>query len=100
MELTTMILAPLAIARLTRFVNSDALLDTPRAALITWLTNRYGDDSKLAYLIVCPWCASVYTGAATAGAWWMWGDTRWLAAVMIALTGSYVAGWLASREGE
>lgn|SRR5687768_1812675 len=100
MDVLTMVLAPLVVVRLTRFINSDVLFDGPRSKVVTWLTDRYGDDSKLAYLILCPWCASVYVGAVVGAAWWAWGDTRWMAAVMIALVGSYLAGFLATREGE
>ncbi len=56
-----------------------------------------GVRPKLAYLIVCDWCASMYVGAAVAGAWWAWGDTMWLMMVYAGLSASYATGFLASK---
>ena len=96
MELIPIAVAALAVARLTRLVTSDRITEAPR----NWALARLPDGPLLAYLVVCDWCVSVYTGAAVAaaGAWagaWSWG---W--APPVALAFSYVAGWLASKEGE
>lgn len=99
----------LATARLTRLVTTDVLLDPPRnwitrqllvykdSKLRPPLTRTSGFRYQLAYLIVCDWCASMYVGAAVAGAWWAWGDTMWLMMVYAALSASYVTGFLASK---
>lgn len=104
MSAVTLLLIALATARLTRLVTTDVLTEWPRQPMIrwlvehparwTWLSRFYG---KLAYLIVCDWCASVYVGAALTGAWWAWGDTLWLTMVYTALSASYATGFLASK---
>lgn len=96
MNLILFAVAALAVARLTRLVTTDRITEAPR----NWALARLPDGHLLAYLVVCNWCVSVYTGAAVAaaGAWagaWSWG---W--APPVALAFSYVAGWLASKEGE
>lgn len=94
--LVLMVVMALATARVTRLVTRDRILDAPRRVVLRALP----DDSLLAYLMVCDWCVSVYTGAlaAVGGAWAGWWD--WWAAPAFALAFSYVTGWLASREGE
>lgn len=96
MEPITLVVAALATARLTRLVTTDRITQAPRHALL----RRMSSDGLGAYLVVCDWCVSVYTGGAVAaaGAWaglWSW----WWAAPL-ALAYSYVAGFLASRESE
>lgn len=96
----TLILAALATVRITRLVTSDRLTERPRLWLLTQVIRRRGEDALLAYLITCTWCVSVYTGAAVAGAWYLWGDHRIFTACVAALAFSYVTGWLTSRESE
>lgn len=105
MNVAMLALIVLATARLTRLVTTDVLLDAPRTAFLRWRIDRTAKRSgkhpdeggKLAYLIVCDWCASVYIGAAVSGAWWAWGETIWYTAVLAALSASYAAGFLASK---
>lgn len=94
--MTALVLAALAVARLTRMVTTDRLFLGPRM----WLIKRLDRESLLAYLIVCDWCVSVYAGLAMGGAWYLWGDTRAFLGITGALAFSYVAGWLAERTGE
>jgi len=86
----------LATARVTRLITRDRILAVPRRAALRALP----DDHLIAYLIVCDWCVSVYTGtlAAAGGAWAGWWP--WAAVPAVALAFSYVTGFLASREGE
>lgn len=88
------VLTVLAIARVTRFVTDDRVFNRPRGAVARWLDVRGWDE--MAYLIFCPWCMSVYVGAAAAGAWYAWGETMPFMAVTLALAASYVTGFLAS----
>jgi hypothetical protein len=90
------ILTLLAVARATRLITSDRLTEAPRNRVLQWLTDR-NPDSLLAYLIVCDWCASVYVGAAAAGAYAAWGETMPFMVVVLALSASYVTGFLASK---
>lgn len=96
MEPITLLVAALATARLTRLVTTDRITQAPRR----WALHKLPAESLGAYLLVCDWCVSVYVGAAVAGAGalagaWPW---TWMAPVTLAL--SYVAGWLAGKEGE
>jgi hypothetical protein len=88
-----MILTLLATARLTRLVTADRLTERYRIAII----GKVKEGGLLAYLLVCDWCASVYIGALLAGAWAMWGSSLPYQAAVIALSGSYVAGFLNSK---
>lgn len=96
MDTLTAVLCALATARLTKLITTDRILLAPRA----WLVRRLPEHHLLAYLIVCDWCVSVYTGAAVAGAWWAWGGSTPFTAGAAALAFSYAAGFLASRESE
>lgn len=93
----TIVLTVLAIARVTRLVTSDYLTERPRHYLVRKLL-RGKQETMSAYLLLCPWCMSVYVGAAGAGAWYVWGATMWYQAVVLALAASHVTGVLASRE--
>lgn len=94
MQTLTLVLTVLAVARVTRLINSDRITQAPRDAVV----RRLDPDGLTAYLIFCPWCVSVYTGAAGAAAWWAWGDTRIFTAAVLALAASHVAGMLAGLE--
>jgi len=98
MDILTLLLVPLATARLARLITADFLTEDIREWAEARLTAK--GWLRLAYLITCAWCASMYVGAVLAAAWWAWGDTRWFAAALLAPAGSYVAGFLASKEGE
>lgn len=119
----------LAVARVTRLINEDVLLDGPRERLVSWAwARRYGRtetfaraedgtplgrmpywqvarrldaaEPKLAYLITCPWCASIYVGAVAAPlAYWL-GSSPWLFVPALALAFSYVTGFMAAQQGE
>lgn len=96
MDAITLLLAALTTARITRLITSDRITEAPRTRLL----RRLDPEGLAAYLIVCDWCASFYVGlgvaAAGAGAG-LWG---WWWTLPLGLSFSYVAGWLASREGE
>lgn len=95
-----LLLAALATARLTRLITSDRLTERARLWVMTRVIMWRGEESLLAYLITCPWCVSVYTGAAMAGGWYAWGGQRIFTAATAALAFSYVTGWLTARESE
>lgn len=94
MDTVTLLLLLLATARLTRLVTTDRITQAPRH----WIIGKLPEESLAAYLIVCDWCVSVYTGAVMAGTWWAWGAHTWYTAVLAALAASYAAGFLAQRE--
>jgi divalent metal cation (Fe/Co/Zn/Cd) transporter len=78
-----------ATARVTRLATTDAIFETPRSAIERRL------PEKLAYLIRCDWCASVWAGFAVFLFGWYAPDTMVLI-VSGALTASLVTGWLHS----
>lgn len=96
MDLLAFLVGALTTARITRLVTQDKITERPRNALLL----RLDENGLMAYLVQCSWCASFYVGAgvaaggAWAGAWTWW----WSGA--LALSFSYVAGILASWEGE
>lgn len=99
----SLVLMTLAVARVTRLITTDVLFDGTRMRLAQWLISpgraRVTRD-KLAYLLTCSWCASVYVGVAGAGAWYAWGETMPFMVITAALAASYVTGFLASlKEG-
>lgn len=119
----------LAVARVTRLVTADVLLNNPRERVIAWAwQRRYGAnlvsartedgtslgqmpmwqavkahgglEPKLAYLISCPWCASIYVSAVAAPLWYWLGTSPWLLVPAAALAFSYITGFLAQHHGE
>lgn len=96
MDLDTLVIAALAVARLTRLVTTDRITERPR----NWVLQRLKAESLTAYLIVCDWCASFYVGLGVAAVGGLAGLWTWAWTVPLGLAFSYVAGWLASKEGE
>lgn len=82
-----------ATARITRFLNSDVLAAPLRIAV----NRRWGEDSYPATLIECPWCASIWVGAAVVPLAWWFGDTTWFALPAAWLTVSWVYGLVATN---
>lgn len=54
------LLLTLSAYRLTRLVTTDSLTEELRSSI----NDRFGADSKLAVLISCPWCSSVFIASA------------------------------------
>ena len=75
-----------ATARLTRVVTADYITRGPRE----WVIRRAGEESKLAYLITCDWCASIYVALVVAGL--MQIDHPAVTVIAAALTASHVTG--------
>ena len=97
MTLAAFLLAFGATARITRFVNDDYLAEPLR----NWVFDRFGQESRLAYLATCPWCLSPWVAAAVVlAAYWL-GDTGWYIIPASILTISYGYGLLAqAADGE
>lgn len=88
MTVTAFLLALGLTARVSRFLNADVLAQPLR----DWVDNRFGDQSKIAYLIACPWCASPYV-AAVAVTWaYLAGDSPAFVLVANIATISYLVG--------
>lgn len=79
-----------ATARITHFVNTDQLF-APVRAFATRHSRYPGDaDKGVAYLLRCPWCASVWIAAGVFAVAEFWGDTAGFRIVAGALTASYL----------
>lgn len=91
----SLVLIALSTARITRLITGDFILDRPRNAAL----RRLEGHPQLQYLLVCPWCMSMYVGAGVAGAWWAWGGMMWLTWTMAFLSASHVTGFLATKGG-
>lgn len=68
-----LLLVILAVARVVRFVVDDRLALELRA----WTVNRFGAQSKIAYLVHCHWCVAIWVSALIVpyawfgtGHWW------------------------------
>ena len=95
-DVVTLILYVAAVARLTRLVNKDEITDPLRITVI----RRYGEDSRPAYFLGCPWCVSIWVAGATAPfALAQTAQTLWLWPVL-ALAASWATGTLAALDGE
>lgn len=54
--IVSLIVAALAVARITRLLVDDRLTVRWRQ----WIVRRYGTESLMSYLVHCPWCMSMY----------------------------------------
>lgn len=106
-EILTVLLVILTTHRITTFIVSDKLIEGPREAIQMWAERRWfekhpwveEDDtwqSKLAYLLSCPWCVSPWVGGAvTLGTMWTVGLPS---PVLVWLAASSVTGLLWRSE--
>lgn len=96
----TLLVHTLAVARLTGLATIDAITAPLRRALVMrsrrtrrTLTFLIGGTDE--HTNGCPWCASIWIGAAAAPLVWFWGHTPWLFIPALALAMSQVTGMLA-----
>lgn len=89
-----LVVAALAVARVTRLITTDYLTDPPRS----WLVRRLGQNSKLAYLLVCQWCMSMWVASVAALLLWAVGPVPGLVWPMTALAMSQAAGMLSRGD--
>ncbi|MES4890088.1 hypothetical protein [Streptomyces sp. NPDC096012] len=82
-----------ATCRITRFVTKDTLA----AGFRVWTADRFGDDSRPAYLVSCGWCTSIWVAAAVTPTAFLAGDTLAFKIAATALTLSYIAGVASSH---
>lgn len=75
-----------AVARVTRFLNSDVLAEPIRDAV----TTKFGEDSKPATLIECPFCASIWIAAIITPLGYFLGHTPFFVIPAVLLTVSYI----------
>jgi uncharacterized protein DUF1360 len=59
MLILAMVVATLAVARMTRLLVDDQLTNGYRL----WVDRRWGSESLQSYLVHCPWCTSIWVAA-------------------------------------
>lgn len=97
-----------AIARLTRLVTGDQLLQdfrdwAKRTYVAAWrrergIRYRVARRFDWAYLVTCPWCTSIWIGVPGGIIATYWIDNRVCFGIALGLTASYIAGNVQSRE--
>lgn len=86
-----------AFARLVVLITMDMITARPRDAVVEALKER--GHNMLAYLLLCPWCVSVWLALPAAPIIYAYGDSPWLFVPALALALSAAAGWLARVKG-
>jgi hypothetical protein len=87
----------LAFARLILIVTSDVITERPRDAIVTALKER--KHNLLAYMLLCPWCVSIWLAIPAAPIIYAYGDSPWLFVPALWLALSAAAGALARVKG-
>jgi hypothetical protein len=87
--LISLVLGVLAVARVTRLIVEDRVL----VGLRQWVIRRWGEDSKPAYLILCPWCMSIWVSLPIMPVAVLF-PNRWVVAALAILAASMVTGLL------
>lgn len=96
-----LLLAVLAVARLTRLIAVDKILEPFRF----WLGRRWPADSQRLYLFHCVWCLSIWIAAVVVPLVWVFGGlsdrlgiTAWIGIPALVLATSHLAGLLKGIE--
>jgi hypothetical protein len=93
MLITSLVVAALAVARLTRLLVSDKIT----VSLRQWVVNKWGANSLLAQLFHCSWCMSIWVAIPVMPVAALF-PNRWVIALLAIPAGSYLTGFLANRE--
>jgi hypothetical protein len=87
----------LAFARLVVLITADMITARPRDTFVEALKER--NHNMLAYLLLCPWCVSIWLGIPAAPIIYAYGDSPWLFVPALWLALSAAAGALARVKG-
>lgn len=87
----------LAFARLVVLLTADTITEPVRDRVVTALMER--GRKKLAYLLLCPWCISIWLAIPAAPIIYAYGDSPWLFVPALGLALSAAAGALARVKG-
>jgi hypothetical protein len=89
----SLVVAALAVARITRFLTDDFLANGYRR----WVVNKFGDESKMSYLAHCPWCTSFWVALFVMPPAALWPNI-WVVAALSVLAASMISGLLIDRK--
>ena len=87
-DLWTAVIYVLAVARIVRLINYDAIFDRPRVAIVQLVRG----NPTVVYFLTCPWCVGMW---ATLGTVWLplyFADNLFVAYMGLALAASMVIG--------
>lgn len=104
MSVALIVLVLLAVWRLARLIAVDEIAVPIRRPVERWAERTEGKGrrgrlaAKLAYLVTCPWCVSVWAGFPAAAIAWHFPTSGWVWVPAIALTASGMSGMLATVE--
>lgn len=87
----------LAFARLVVLITSDMITARPRENVVEALKER--KHNMLAYMLLCPWCISIWLAIPAAPIIYAYGDSPWLFVPALGLALSGAAGMLARVKG-
>lgn len=87
----------LAFARLIVLVTADMITARPREAVVEALKER--KHTMLAYMLLCPWCISIWLAIPAAPIIYAYGNSPWLFVPALGLALSAAAGALARVKG-
>jgi hypothetical protein len=76
----------------------DAPLGQVTRQMVAQRTADSAEPPLSVYLLGCPWCASIYVGAAAAPLAYFWGTSPWLLIPALTLAFSYFTGFAAGKE--
>lgn len=93
MIVVSLVVAALAVARITRFLTDDFLASGYRR----WIVDKYGANSNLSYLVHCPWCTSMWVAPFIMIPATLWPNV-WVIAALSIPAASMVSGLLIDRK--
>lgn len=93
MLITSLVVAALAVARLTRLVVSDKITVNIRQ----WVVRKFGVESLPSKLFHCSWCMSIWIAIPVMPVATLF-PNRWVIAILAIPAASYLTGFLANRE--
>lgn len=93
MLIVSLVVAALAVTRLTRLVVDDQITIGFRR----WIFNKLGEDHSVSYLITCPWCSSVWIAAMVMPVATLW-PNRWVIGALSIPAASLIAGRLLEKD--
>jgi hypothetical protein len=86
----------LAVARVTRLINYDAVLDRPRAAVVRFVRG----NPTVVYFLTCPWCVGMWVALASAVLPVRLIGWPWWALLPVALACSHLVGLAAPLSAD
>lgn len=92
MLIVSLFVATFAVARVTRFIVDDQL----SIGFRRWVLRKWGDDSRMGYLVTCPWCVSVWIALPIMPVATLW-PTVWVIAALSIPAASMVTGLLLDK---